>query len=63
MGFEYKLVSSLCKVFSDGENMEELQEKRMTGLKGETLSFQIAYYWGGGRRERGSAAVVSPIAR
>ncbi len=32
MGFEYKLVSSLCKVFSDGENMEELQEKRMTGL-------------------------------
>ncbi len=62
MGFEYKLVSSLCKVFSDGENMEELQEKRMTGLKGETLSFQIAYYWGGGRRERGSAAVVSPIA-
>ena len=62
MDFEYKLVSSLCKVFPGGENMEEMRDRRITGLKGETLSFQIAYYWGGGRRERGSAAVVSPIA-
>lgn len=51
----------MCKVFADGENARELEDKRMTGLKGETLSYQIAYYWGGERKERGCIAVVSPI--
>ena len=43
MEFQYKIVSSMCKVFADGENARELEDKRMTGLKGETLSYQIAY--------------------
>ena len=51
----------MCKVFADGENARELEDKRMTGLKGETLSYQIAYYWGGERKERGCIAVDSPI--
>ncbi|MCI9339155.1 MAG: DUF4091 domain-containing protein [Dorea sp.] len=61
MEFQYKIVSSMCKVFADGENARELEDKRMTGLKGETLSYQIAYYWGGERKERGCIAVDSPI--
>ncbi|MEY8411202.1 DUF4091 domain-containing protein [Lachnospiraceae bacterium 62-26] len=61
MEFQYKIVSSMCKVFADGENAKELEDKRMTGLKGETLSYQIAYYWGGERKERGCIAVDSPI--
>ena len=51
----------MCKVFSGGENIQELEEKRLTGLKGETVSCQIAYYWGGAQTERGSIAVYSPI--
>ncbi len=61
MEFQYKIVSSMCKVFADGENARELEDKRMTGLKGETLSYQIAYYWGGERKERGCIVVDSPI--
>ncbi len=61
MEFQYKIVSSMCKVFSGGENVKELEEKRLSGLKGETLSFQIAYYWGGDRKERGGVTVLSPI--
>lgn len=61
MEFQYKIVSSMCKVFPGGEQVKELEEKRLTGLKGETLSCQIAYYWGGDRKERGSVTVLSPI--
>lgn len=61
MEFQYKIVSSMCKVFPDGENGKDLEEKRLTGLNGETMSFQIAYYWGGDRKERGSVSVLSPI--
>ncbi len=61
MEFQYKIVSSMCKVFSGGENVKELEEKRLSGLKGETLSYQIAYYWGGDRKERGGVTVLSPI--
>ncbi len=61
MDFNYKIVSSMCKVFSGGENIQELEEKRLTGLKGETVSCQIAYYWGGAQTERGSIAVYSPL--
>lgn len=61
MDFQFKMVSSMCKVFPSGENVKELEEKRLAGLNGETLSCQIAYYWGGDRKERGSVAVLSPI--
>ena len=61
MEFQYKIVSSMCKVFADGENAREMEEKRLCGLKGETLSYQIAYCWSGERKERGCITVDSPI--
>lgn len=62
MDFECTIVSSLCKVFPGGENIEEMRDKTMTGLKGETISFQIAYRQNAGGRGRGSVKVISPIA-
>lgn len=62
MNFEYKIISSMCKVFSDGANLAELEEKKLTGLKGETLSFQIAYYWKEMGKKYGHISVQSPIA-
>lgn len=61
MGFEYKIVSSMCKVFPDGSNLKELGEKNLTGLKGEILSFQIAYHWNEKGKDYGSAKALSPI--
>ena len=61
MDFQFKLASSMCKVFSDGENIKEMEGRSLTGLKGETLSYQVAYYWCGERKERGSVSVLSPI--
>lgn len=63
MSFEYKVVSSMEKVFASGENTKELVNKQLTGLKGEILSFQIAYYWGGERKERGFVEVDSPLGK
>ena len=61
MDFKYHIVSSMCKVFPDGANQRELKEKNLTALKGETLSFQIAYYWSGEGKNYGSLKVSSPI--
>ncbi len=61
MDFQYTVSSSLCKVFPNGEGVRELKNRCLTGLKGETVSFQIAYYWGEWGREHGSIEVVSPI--
>lgn len=61
MEFEYKVVSSMSKIFPIMENIEELKEEKLTGLQGETVSFQIAYHWEGERKERGNISVKSPI--
>lgn len=61
MEFMYKIVSSMDKVCPAVKHIEGMEEKRLTGLKGETVSFQIAYYWGGERKERGSIKVLSPL--
>lgn len=61
MEFQYKIVSSMCKVFANGANAKEMEDKRLTGLRGETLSYQIAYYWSGERKGRGSVTVRSPL--
>jgi len=50
------------KVFPAAEEIAEMKEKTLAGLKGETLSFQIAYYWGEEMKKRGSVKVLSPIA-
>ena len=45
MKFEYKLVSSMCKVLADREPQPALSQPTLAGLRGETVSFQLAYYW------------------
>lgn len=61
MEFQYKIVSSMCKVFPAMENIQGIESNILTGLKGETVSFQIAYFWGGEETVRGSVKVSSPI--
>lgn len=61
MGFSYKIVSSMEKVFPSSANVQEMEGKKMTGLKGETISFQIAYYWDGERKNLGFCEVISPV--
>lgn len=61
MEFVYKIVSSMEKVFSSGIHIQELEEKKIAGLKGETVSFQIAYCWRGKFRKDGAFKIFSPI--
>lgn len=61
MGFQYKIVSSMEKVFATGTNAPEMERKALSGLKGETVSFQIAYYWDGERKTPGYYDVISPV--
>lgn len=61
MGFQYKVVSSMEKVFATGANAPEMECKVLSGLKGETVSFQIAYYWDGARKTPGYYDVISPV--
>ena len=59
--FRIKMVSAMEKVFADKEPSGEGNLARLTALKGETVSFQIAYYWAGNGKERGKVEVISPI--
>lgn len=59
--FRYKLVSSMCKVFPKEQPDGELKNPRLMGLRGETLSFQIAYVWDGDSREWGNIAVSGTL--
>ena len=49
------------KVFASASNVQELESKALSCLKGETVSFQIAYYWDGQRRASGNYEVISPV--
>ena len=40
-----------------GEGMEDV----LTALKGETVSFQMAYHWGGNRKGRAQIQATSPV--
>ncbi len=55
-----KLVSSMEKVFPMKEPSGEGAERKMAGLKGETLSFQIASWWGGEAREFAQVRTRAP---
>ena len=44
-----KMVSASEKVFPAKEPSGEGAVSRLTALQGETVSFQIAYYWDGER--------------
>lgn len=58
--FKFKIVSSMEKVFPAKEPSGEGAGEKLSALKGETISFQIAYYWGGERKQRGSVRVDAP---
>lgn len=60
MDFQYTLASSLCKIIPNGQNLRPLKARRLTGLRGETVSFQLAYRWDEWGREYGQVEVVSP---
>lgn len=55
-----KMVSSMEKVFPEKEPSGEGAGRHMSGLRGETVSFQIAFYWGGEAREFGSFQAEAP---
>ena len=61
MGFIYKVASPMEKVFSSASYVPELGEKVLSGLKGETVSFQIAYFWDDDRKNCGFCQVDSPL--
>ena len=48
-----RLISAMEKVLPWAEPTGDGARDTLTGLKGETLSFQIAYYWGEQRKSRG----------
>lgn len=56
-----KKVTSMEKVFPFTEPTGEGMEDVLTGLKGETVSFQIAFFWDGFRKSRATANVISPV--
>lgn len=58
--FKMKLVSSMEKIFPAKEPSGDGASEKMTGLKGETVSFQLGYYWCGERKQRGSVKVNAP---
>lgn len=59
--FKIKTVSAMEKVFAAKEPSGEGSMLHMTALKGETVSFQLAYYWAGERKERGNVEICSPV--
>lgn len=56
---QVKLISDMEKVFPAKEPSGEGAVERMTGLKGETISFQIAYYGDVERKQQGMIRVES----
>lgn len=59
--FRFKKVSALEKVFASKEPTGEGSPSKLTAFKGETVSFQIAYYWTEDMPAKGRVEVVSPI--
>lgn len=61
-GLSYKLLTSLEKVFPAKEPSGEAMNGTVTGLKGEILSFQLAYYWNVDYKSAARVEVASPVA-
>ncbi len=61
-GLSIRLLSSMEKVLSWKEPSGDGAESELTGLKGENVSFQIAYYWESNRKSRGRISVKSGCA-
>jgi hypothetical protein len=58
--FILKNVSAMEKVFPDREPSSDGAAEQYTALLGETVSFQLAYYYGGDRKQRGQIQVNAP---
>lgn len=56
-----KKITSMEKVFPHKEPSGEGMEDALTALKGETVSFQVAYYWDEKQKERARVEVISPV--
>lgn len=61
MNFKAVNVSPMEKVFSTAASSEEGAREKLSGLKGEIVSFQIAYYAESQGFARAEAEVISPI--
>lgn len=59
--FRIKKVSAMEKVFSDREPSEAGMQELLQAFRKETVSFQIAYFWGDLGRGFVQAEVVSPL--
>lgn len=59
--FEMKILSPLVKVFPEEAPVEMTENMRYSGLKGETVSFQAAYYGACMTKEYAQVAVDSEI--
>ncbi len=55
-----KLVSSLEKVFPTKKPCAEGWSGSLYALRGETVSFQLAYHWDGERKERADISIETP---
>lgn len=60
--YQMKVLSSLAKVFPDEEPVYQPECVKLSGLWGETVSYQVAYTGNFFMRERVDVKVVSPIA-
>lgn len=59
--FTLKKVTSLEKVFPDREPTGEGMEDCLTAMRGENVSFQIAYRWMERMKKSAKAEVISPV--
>ena len=62
INYQMKVLSSLVKVFPDEEPVYRPECLKLSGLWGETVSYQVAYTGDFFMRERVDLKVVSPIA-
>lgn len=59
--FRFKTSSSMEKVFPEKEPVGEGDTEILCALRGETVSFQICYFWSGSGKGRGNLEIVSPV--
>ncbi len=58
--FQYKVLSSMEKVLPGRTPSGDGARRKLSALKGETVSFQIGYFWSFARKGRGSVKASAP---
>lgn len=59
--YKMRLISSLEKLFPEKAPVEQPESMKLSGLKGETVSFQAAYYGPGSIKEYGKIEIISEL--